>query len=142
MQKSTNQEKEQFKLLAKEAVSRMKHGFWEDMMQKKNSEEIEKEMGEMTIQDKNQIRKTIISKSSQDASEMEFEQKVYALLEEDELSPIGKLMDKAKYQEMSIEERGRYVLVISNKFLKVKEKYEREKALKSKYSQVMQTLHI
>ncbi len=141
MQNSQVKEK-QFKTLAKEAVSRMKHGFWEDMLCKKQSGELEKDAGEISLQNKIEIKKTVISKTSMCDDEIYFEKQVYALLEEDELSPIGKLMDKEKYQNMTMEERGRYVLSISNRFLKVKEKYESEKALKSKFAGVMQTLHV
>lgn len=129
-------------MLAKEAVSRMKHGFWEDMLKKKQSGEIQKATSGMSMQDKREIQKTVISKTAAESGDIEFEKRVYELLDEDEISPIGKLMDKEKYQNMTMEEKGRYVLVISNKFLKVKEKYETEKALKSKHANVMKTLHV
>ncbi|MFI3128937.1 MAG: hypothetical protein R3Y18_02620 [Bacillota bacterium] len=140
MNNSKLQEK-QFKQVAKDAVARMKHGFWEDMLRKKESGELENQTKEMSSQDKLEIQKTVISKT-QKSDDTEFEKRVYSLLDDDELSPIGKLIDKDKYQEMTMEERGRYVLNISNRFLKVKEKYEAEKILKSKFSAVMQTLHV
>lgn len=140
MNNSKLQEK-QFKQIAKDAVHRMKHGFWEDMLKKKESGELEKETVNISLQDKAEIQKTVISQT-QKTDDTEFEKMVYTLLDEDEMSPIGKLMDKEKYQKMTMEERGRYVLNISNKFLKIKEKYEAEKALKSKFGAVMQTLHM
>ncbi len=137
-----NNEGQAFKKLAKEAVSRMKHGFWEDMKARKANGEIATETQNMSMHDREQIQKTVISKSGVDNAEIEFEKKVFDLLDQDEISPIGKLMDKEKYGMMSSEERGRYVLQISNKFLQAKQKYEREKMLKNKYEKVMQTLHM
>ena len=67
------------------------------------------------------------------AEEEELYAKVRAMLRADEcvLDPIGKLMDMSAYEKMSATARMRYVLELSKIYVRLKERYYREKSRKN-----------
>ncbi len=63
------------------------------------------------------------------AAEEEMYAKVREMLSADEcvLDPIGRLIDRGRFQKMSFAERDRYVLELAKIYAKLKERYYREK---------------
>ena len=117
-----------FRALARSAKERMKSGFWaeckEDVLKKM---EIAREHGlneskaERYL--KEQVEQTIVG-----AKEDEFYLKVkQMLLSEGEVSDaIGRLTDKAYYDTLTYEEKQRYTLNLSERYLRALERFRRE----------------
>lgn len=61
--------------------------------------------------------------------EENFYQKVREILENDfdSINPLGKLADKSKLEQMSGIQKERYIINLADKYLKMKERFEREK---------------
>ena len=122
---------EDIKNLAHAAKQRLKNNFWEDC--KKNFDAgaaSAKAMGLNEDKVKSTLHtrvKSEIKGEKQDG----FYLKVKALLDkEGEVSDaIGRLTDKEYYETLSYEEKQRYNLTLSTKYLKALEKYRQEKAL-------------
>ena len=122
---------EDIKNLAHAAKQRLKNNFWEDC--KKNFDAgttAAKAMGlnEDKVRSKLHTRvQSEIKGEKQDG----FYFKVKALLDkEGEVSDaIGRLTDREYYETLSYEEKQRYTLTLSSKYLKALEKYRKEKAL-------------
>ena len=57
-------------------------------------------------------------------------EKVCKMLEDDRIiiNPINELIDKKYYDSLSIESKQRYILDLSDKYRKMKERYDRERA--------------
>lgn len=115
---------------AKEAVKRMKSGFWDNYREKIDElRQIAKGEGVelsrvMDIFDKVNIKPKVVENQ-----EEAFYAKVKNLLEtEGEVfDAIGRLMDKEYYQTLDFESKQRYVLQISNMYQNAVERYKREK---------------
>lgn len=115
---------------AKEAVKRMKSGFWDNYREKIDElRQIAKGEGVelsrvMDIFDKVNIKPKVVENQ-----EEVFYAKVKNLLEtEGEVyDAIGRLMDKEYYQTLDFESKQRYVLQISNMYQNAVERYKREK---------------
>jgi hypothetical protein len=117
-----------FKGLARQAKDRMKKGFWSDC-----KEDLDVQIEQAKEQGLNESKagryfKSRVSASLQGEKEDEFYLKVKALLEtEGEVSDaIGRLTDKAYYNSLSYEEKQRYTLTLSEKYLRALERYRRE----------------
>lgn len=120
------------KQAARAAKQRLKNNFWEEC--KRN---IEKGATEAR---KNGLNETKVKSALKDRVEKhisgekqdEFYLKVKALLDtEGEVSDaIGRLTDKEYYDSLSYEDKQRYTLTLSTRYLQALEKYRKEKALK------------
>ncbi|MBP5242700.1 MAG: hypothetical protein J6Z36_03315 [Clostridia bacterium] len=117
-----------FKELAREAKSRLKSGFWVDC--KQNLEENLTSARERGVNETRAERffAEKITASLNGAKEDEFYLRVKELLlTEGEVSnAIGRLTDKAYYDGLSYEEKQRYNLSLSEKYLKALERFRRE----------------
>lgn len=119
-------------LMARAAKKRMKSSFWADC--KKNAdahalEALQSGVSEMRI--KNSIAERVQSEV-RGRREDEFYLKVKALLDsEGEVSDaIGRLTDREIYDKLSYEEKQRYTLELSAKYLAALKRYKKEKELK------------
>ena len=63
------------------------------------------------------------------AAEEEMYAKVREMLSGDEcvIDPIGRLIDRDRFDEMTFEEKNRYVLELSKIYIRLKDRYYREK---------------
>ncbi len=116
------------KMLAKEAKQRMKKGFWsqcEEELSARRRDAREQGMSERRMEryfvDK-------VSDTIRGETPDEFYLKVRKmLLEEGEVSDaIGRLTDRAHYETLSYEEKQRYTLELSQKYLAALERFKRE----------------
>ncbi len=115
---------------AKEAKLRLKSSFWQDYKSKIDSEiSVALESGEDVskvkkyYQDKANV--TIKGVKSQDE---EFYQRVKELLNNfgEVCDAIGRLTDKEYFEALSYEQKQRYTLELSEKYIKAKERYYKE----------------
>ena len=127
------EERKTLKQYAKEAKRRLKNGFWQNY--EKNLEEkisMAKEAGVSPSKVKEYYADMISEniKSNKDEDE-EFYRKVKKILDEEGeiYNAIGRLTDKAVYDALSYEEKQRYNLSLSEKYLKAVARYEKEKSL-------------
>lgn len=120
-----------FKMLARDAKKRMKSGFWENS--KTDMQEI------VSRAEKNGLNKGKVEryyteklsstvKKDTDEKDEEFYRRVkQMLLTEGEVSDaIGRLTDKEYYLSLSFEERQRYTLSLSERYLRALERFKRE----------------
>ncbi len=120
-----------FKMLARDAKKRMKSGFWENS--KTDMQEI------VSRAEKNGLNKGKVEryyteklsstvKKDTDEKDEEFYRRVkQMLLAEGEVSDaIGRLTDKEYYLSLSFEERQRYTLSLSERYLRALERFKRE----------------
>lgn len=121
------------KQYCREAMQRMKKGFWEDYY-KNLANDIEKANRTGVSADK--VKQAYTTRFNEnvkvsDSEREEFYQKVKALLDEhgEVSNAIGRLTDKDYYSTLSYEEQQRYTLELSEKYLKAVERYNREKLL-------------
>ena len=119
-------------LMARAAKKRMKSNFWADC--KKNADEhtvaaLNNGVSEMRI--KNAMAERVQSEV-RGRREDEFYLKVKALLDtEGEVSDaIGRLTDREVYDKLSYEDKQRYTMEISAKYLAALNRYKKEKELK------------
>ena len=114
--------------LARNAKSRMKSGFWEEChedMQEKLLLAREQGLNESKA---GRYFKEKVSASLNGEKEDEFYLKVKKmLLEEGEVSnAIGRLTDRAYYDTLSYDEKQRYNLSLSEKYLRALERFRKE----------------
>lgn len=116
------------KSLAKQAKNRVKNGFWQtcqtDFTQKL---ERAKEQG-LNQNEAGRYLKNKVSSSISGEKEDEFYLKVKEMLtEEGEVSDaIGRLTDKQYYASLSYEEKQRYTLTLSERYLRALERFRKE----------------
>ena len=115
---------------AKEAKKRMKSSFWQDYKNKIKSE-ISK--AEETGESPSKIveyyqSKAMVTVKGVKSDEEEFYQKVKELLSTfGEVSDaLGRLTDKEYYDTLTYEQKQRYTLELSCKYVKAKERYYKE----------------
>ena len=115
---------------AKEAKKRMKSNFWQDYKAKVNSEISKAEaLGEspskIALYYQNKASITVKGVKN---SEEEFYQKVKEILSTlGEVSDaIGRLTDKEYFNSLTYEQKQRYTLELSAKYVKAKERYYKE----------------
>lgn len=128
-------EQKSLKQYAKEAKKRLKEGFWQKYS-KNLSEELERAQREGVCVSK--VKEYYVNKVSEnikcvkDEGE-EFYQKVKNLLssEGEVANALGRLTDKEYFDSLSYEEKQRYSLSLSEKYLKAVERYNREKKFES-----------
>ena len=119
-----------FKSVAKEAKRRLKSGFWENC-----KDELSAELARARDAGVSESRAcryftgkvscTIRGGGEDDAF---YERVKNMLLTEGEVSDaIGRLTDRAYYNSLSYEERQRYTLALSERYLKALERFRRER---------------
>lgn len=117
------------------AKQRMKMGYWEKMHQdkqklmEKGGDTFEAQKLVSDMQREKYQRDVSITVSSAQSKEEELYKRVKTMLDGNEfvVNPIARLMDKTTYEGLSGEEKQRYVLELSKKFVELKERYNREK---------------
>ena len=116
------------KMLAKEAKQRMKKGFWERAEEELSARR--SRAREQGISESRMERYFVDKVSGEIRGETPdaFYLKVKKLLlEEGEVSDaIGRLTDRAYYETLSYEEKQRYTLELSAKYLAALERFQRE----------------
>ncbi len=116
------------KSLAKEAKMRMKKGFWQQTEENLNRERTHaKEQGIGASKMERYFAQKVTTQIKGELPD-EFYLKVKELLlTEGEVSnAIGRLTDKAYYDTLSYEEKQRYTLELSSRYLRALEKFKRE----------------
>ena len=121
------------KSYAKDAKKRLKSNFWQEYKQNLN----EKLSSTCNISETEKSRvysyfqsKVVSSvKGGNDTASEVFYQKVKELLDTygDVSDAIGRLTDKEHFNMLSYEQKQRYTLELSQKYLKAKERYYKEK---------------
>ena len=116
------------KMLAKEAKTRMKRGFWERCEQE--LEECRRDARAQGISESKMERYFVDKVTGTirgDAPDAFYLKVKKMLLEEGEVSDaIGRLTDKAYYATLSYEEQQRYNLELSEKYLEALKRFRRE----------------
>ena len=128
-----NEEGKSLKQYCREAMKRMKCGFWQNR-QKDLNENIER--AEKQGISTSKVKEYYVERVSEDIKNKtnekeDFYKKVKKLLDEEgEVSnAIGRLTDKEYYSTLSYEEQQRYNLTLSEKYLQAVERYRKEKDL-------------
>ena len=119
-----------FRSVAREAKARLKNGFWENYRQdlagelaRAKSEGLNESKVERYFAGK--VTYTIRGGGEDDAF---YARVKNMLLAEGEVSDaIGRLTDRAYYNSLSYEERQRYTLALSERYLKALERFRRER---------------
>ena len=127
------QECKSLKEYCKEAKMRLKQGFWQNY--KKNVEtEVERAKTQGILESK--VREYYSVKITENIrvktnGEEEFYLKVKKILDEEgEISNvIGRLTDRELFENMDYNERQKYTLCLSERYLKALERYKKEKAI-------------
>lgn len=119
------------KEMARAAKQRLKNNFWDEC--KRNLDEGTFQARERGLNE-GKVKSTLkgrVKNEIKGEKQDEFYLKVKSLLErEGEVSDaLGRLTDRAYYDTLSYEERQRYTLKLSEKYLQALEKYRREKSL-------------
>lgn len=117
--------------MARAAKQRLKNNFWDEC--KKNFDEKTVNARELGLNEGKVINslKGRVKSEIKGEKQDEFYLKVKKLLDaEGEVSDaIGRLTDREVYDRLSYEERQRYTLQLSGKYLQALEKYRKEKEL-------------
>ena len=121
------------KQYAREAKMRLKNGFWKTYKENLDTEiQKAKEVGV----EKSKVIEYYTAKTKEDLKspkerEEDFYQKVKKILDEEgEISNVlGRLTDLEVYNNLSYEDKQRYNLSLSSRYLKAVERYEKEKAM-------------
>ncbi|MBD5584648.1 MAG: hypothetical protein HDQ88_06155 [Clostridia bacterium] len=117
------------KFMAKNAKKRLKSNYWADCKEKIDKDTNEaKNRGLSERKVKSSLKNRVTSEIKGEKQD-EFYLKVKELLEkEGEVSDaIGRLTDKDYYEKLSYEEKQRYTLDLSSKYLNALARYRREK---------------
>jgi len=121
-------ERASLKGAARLAKTRIKQGFWNECKEDVDAKmELAREHG-LNESKASRYFKSKVSASIQGEREDDFYLRVKRmLLCEGEVSDaIGRLTDKAYYDTLSYEEKGRYTLALSEKYLRALERFRRE----------------
>lgn len=128
-----NAQPKSLKQYCREAKKRLKQGFWKEYDENLNKELERAEQNGILASKVKEYYSCKISediKNTKDEFE-EFYLKVKKLLDEEgEVSnAIGRLTDKEKFDSLSYDEKQRYTLNLSEKYLQAVERYKKEKSL-------------
>lgn len=131
-----SEEIKSLKQYCREAKKRLKSGFWEKYRENLEKElEQAKTIGVPESKVREYFTYTVTNGIEEKKdSEQDFYIKVKTLLDsEGEVSNvIGRLTDKEYFDTLSYEEKQRYSLTLSERYLKALERYKKEKALEYK----------
>ena len=119
------------KNMARAAKQRLKNNFWEDCKRNLDAGAYQaREQGLNEVKVKSTLHGRVKSEIKGE-KQYEFYLKVKRLLEEEgEVSDaLGRLTDRVYYDTLSYEEKQRYTMQLSNKYLKALEKYRKEKEI-------------
>ena len=128
-----NDEIKTIKQYCKEAKRRLKSGFWQNY-KKGLSDELEKAkkggVSESSVKEYFSLKLSDQIKRKNQSDE-NFYEKVKELLDrEGEVSDaIGRLTDRELFNTLSYDEKQRYTLSLSEKYLKAVERYRKEKSI-------------
>ena len=116
---------------AKEAKARMKSSFWQDYKNniKNGTTYAESEGEDTSAVIKYYQQKATVTINGVSQSDEDFYLRVKNLLDTvgDVSDAIGRLTDMEYFNSLTYEQRSRYTLEISQKYLKAKERYYKEK---------------
>lgn len=117
-----------FRNLAKEAKKRMKEGFWADFERERDENIRLARLNGVSGSRAEHYFTAKVSEKIRGEEEDEFYEKVKEmLLSEGEVSDaIGRLTDKEYYATLSYEEKQRYTLTLSERYLAALERFRRE----------------
>ena len=131
-----NTQTKSLKQYCKEAKKRLKSGFWERYRENLEKElEQAKTIGVPESKVREYFTYSVVNDIEEKKDdEQNFYNRVKSLLDtEGEVSNvIGRLTDKEYYERLSYEEKQRYNLTLSERYLKALERYKKEKALEYK----------
>lgn len=123
------------KTLAKEAKKRLKSGFWQKQIEESNKRKEKAVMEGVAVSkvieyNLNKTRR-LISSDDFVNDEQRFYDKVKSLLDEfgESDDMVGRLIDKEYFETLSYEQKQRYMLFVSDKYLSALSRYRKEKAL-------------
>ena len=119
------------KQYAKEAKRRLKSGFWQSYKSEVEERKKQAAFGGVAVSkvvefyNEEQRRRT----TSQEREDEDFYKKVKKLLDENGETDdiIGRLTDKKYFSELNYEQRQRYSMELSSKYLIALERYKKEK---------------
>lgn len=121
------------KELAREAKSRLKRGFWSDC-----KEDLDRNISTAREQGINETRaerffadKIIATLNGEKEDEFYLRVKELLITEGEVSDAIGRLTDKKYYETLSYEEKQRYNLSLSEKYLRALERFRRESEFES-----------
>ncbi|HCH74746.1 MAG TPA: hypothetical protein DEV87_06160 [Clostridiales bacterium] len=126
------EESKTLKQYAKEAKNRLKTGFWQEHKKKLDEDLIKaKENGVAASRVTEYYSRLAVENVKNVNDDEEFYKKVKKLLDEEGEVPdaIGRLTDKNVYASLSYDEKQRYWMSVSEKYLKAVERYNREKSV-------------
>ena len=121
------------KSYAKDAKKRLKSNFWQDYKQNLNQKlslnENISESEKSRVYNYFQSKVVLSVKGASDTASEVFYQRVKELLDTfgDVSDAIGRLTDKEYFNTLSYEQKQRYTLELSQKYIKAKERYYKEK---------------
>lgn len=122
------------------AKQRLKMGYWQKMLEEKQRALGELGKSEESVQLVQSLQREKVKRdeqrvfSSVQADEEEvFYTKVCTILEEDEnaTNPIGRLIDREKFEKLDENNKQRYILRLAEKFREMRDRYYRERAGKA-----------
>lgn len=118
-----------FRGIAREAKARLKNGFWENCRSELGSEVARARENGISESRAGRYFAGKVSGAIRGGEDDAFYRKVRTLLQaEGEVSDaIGRLTDRAVYDKLSYEEKQRYTLSLSERYLKALERYRRER---------------
>ncbi len=127
------EEQKTLKQYAKEAKKRLKQGFWQAYHENLNNELArakEEGISETRVKEYYVSKVQDDIRNTSDESE-DFYQKVKKLLDEEgEVgNAIGRLTDRKVFDALSYDEKQRYTLSLSERYLKAVERYKKEKSI-------------
>ncbi|MDY6367900.1 MAG: hypothetical protein SPL13_05255 [Clostridia bacterium] len=125
-------EEKTLKQYCKDAKNRLKKGFWQNY---KKEVELRVDAAKKEGVPESKVKEYCAKRTAEEikfGQDDEFYQKVKAILEkEGEVSDaIGRLTDKEYFDTLSYEEKQRYTLTLSEKYVKAVERYHTEKSIK------------
>ena len=125
-----------FRDLANSAKKRLKSGYWQEMYDRRDEAIMRAiEGGESTTMVSVNLRKELKSSLNSDRLVYENEEKFKRIVEdilgsEDVVyDPLGRMIDRQKFDKMSIPDRERYILILSKIYLDLRRKIIAERRL-------------
>lgn len=124
-------EEKTLKQYCKDAKNRLKNGFWQEYKKELN---VRIEVAEKEGVSASKVKEYYVKKTADEiknAGDDDFYFKVKKLLDEEgEVSDaIGRLTDRQVFDSLSYEEKQRYTLTLSEKYVKAVERYKTEKSI-------------
>lgn len=130
------EDQKSLKQYCKEAKKRLKQGFWQSYHKGLDEELARAKEEGISVSKVKEYYAQVVSGTIRNRSEEdeEFYRRVKKLLDDEgEVSnAIGRLTDKEEFEKLSYEEKQRYTLSLSERYLKAVERYNKEKELKIK----------